>query len=61
MFSQLSGAIARGLWVVLLVATPSLLLPYTHHEAKQIVALVAEIGFGFTFLEYNSRRPSLVE
>lgn len=61
MFSQLAGAIARGLLVVLLVATPSLLLPYTHHEAKQIVALVAVIGFAFTFLEYYSRSPSLVE
>ena len=51
----------RAMMVVLLVATPAILLPGTHSETTQIVALVAVVGFIFTFMEYYSASPSLVE
>ncbi|EAR50486.1 membrane protein, putative [Oceanicola granulosus HTCC2516] len=47
--------------MVLLVATPSILLPGTHAETTQVVALVALVGAIFTLIEYNSAYPSLVE
>ncbi|WP_231592599.1 hypothetical protein [Pelagovum pacificum] len=47
--------------VVLLIATPSALLPGTHAETTQIVALVSLLAAIFTLIEYNSHYPSLVE
>ncbi|SLN58733.1 hypothetical protein [Roseisalinus antarcticus] len=61
MISRLTGALLRALMVVLLIATPSILLPTTHADTTQIVALVALLAFVFTFIEYNSHYPSLVE
>jgi hypothetical protein len=60
-FSRIAGAVLRAAFVVLLVATPSMLLPGTHSDTTQIVALVALIAAVFTFAEYNSDYPSLVE
>jgi len=59
--SRLSGAIARAMLVVLLVATPSLLLPGVSADAKQIVVLVAIFGAALTIFEYASAYPGLVE
>ena len=61
MISRLSGAIARAMLVVLLVATPSLLLPGVSADAKQIVVLVAIFGAALTIFEYASAYPGLVE
>lgn len=47
--------------VVLLIATPSLLLPGTSADGKQIVALVAIFGAALTIFEYASAYPGLVE
>jgi len=47
--------------VVLLVATPSLLLPGVSADGKQIVALVAIFGAALTIFEYASAYPGLVE
>jgi hypothetical protein len=47
--------------MVLLIATPSFLLPATSIDTTQIVALVAIFAAAFTFAEYNSHYPSLVE
>jgi len=47
--------------VVLLIATPSLLLPGVSADAKQIVALVAIFGAALTIFEYASAYPGLVE
>ncbi|WP_223877852.1 hypothetical protein [Histidinibacterium aquaticum] len=58
---RLTGALLRAMLVVLLIATPSVLLPGTHPETAQIVALVALLAALFTLIEYNSHYPSLVE
>ncbi len=60
-FSRLAGAAARAAFVVVLITTPSILLTGTHPETSQIVVLVALVAAVFTFLEYNSTYPSLIE
>jgi len=59
--AQLTGAIVRAFLVVLLIATPSLLLPDVSSDATQIVALVALFAAGLTFFEYSAKYPGLVE
>ncbi|ROU02781.1 hypothetical protein [Histidinibacterium lentulum] len=61
MISRLTGALLRALLVVLMVATPSALLPGTPVDTVEIVVLVALVGALFTLIEYNSHYPSLVE
>lgn len=61
MISRLPGAIVRAMLVVLLVATPSLLLPGVSADGKQIVVLVAIFGAALTIFEYASAYPGLVE
>lgn len=61
MISRLSGAVLRAMLVVLLVATPSLLLPGISADGQQIVALVAIFGAALTIFEYASAYPGLVE
>lgn len=61
MISRLSGAVFRAMLVVLLVATPSMLLPGISADSKQIVALVAIFGAALTIFEYASAYPGLVE
>ena len=51
----------RALLVVVLLATPSLLLPGMTSDTAQIVMLVAIFGAGLTFFEYASSYPGLVE
>jgi hypothetical protein len=59
--AQLTGAVVRAFLVVLLIATPSLLLPNVSSDATQIVALVALFAAGLTLFEYTSKYPGLVE
>lgn len=59
--SQLTGALMRAVLVMVLVATPSMLLLDVTTDAKQMVALVALFLGVLTFVEYNSTYPSLVE
>lgn len=61
MILRLTGAIVRALLVVVLLATPSLLLPGMTSDTAQIVMLVAIFGAGLTFFEYASSYPGLVE
>jgi len=61
LISRLSGAIARAVLVVLLIATPSLLLPTSSPDSEQIVALVAIFGAALIIFEYASCSPGLVE
>ncbi|MEE9427463.1 MAG: hypothetical protein V3V25_04865 [Paracoccaceae bacterium] len=61
MISRLSGAVVRAMLVVLLIATPSLLLPGVSPDGKQIVALVAIFGAALTIFEYASSYPGLIE
>lgn len=59
--SRLAGAILRAILVVLLIATPSVLLVNTSTDTTQIVVLVGLLAAAFTIVEYNSAYPSLVE
>jgi len=59
--SRLAGALLRAFLVILLIATPSLLLPGVTSDTTQIVALVALFGAALTIFEYASAYPGLVE
>ncbi|MGB8814684.1 MAG: hypothetical protein WCC57_16015 [Paracoccaceae bacterium] len=59
--SRLAGALFRALFVMVLVATPSVLLPGTNADGKQMVALVALFAGMLTFVEYNATYPGLIE
>lgn len=61
MISRLAGAIFRAFLVVIMVVTPSMLLPGTTSDAAQIVMLVAIFAAGLTLFEYASAYPGLVE
>lgn len=61
MISQLTGAIVRATLVVILIATPSIMLPGTGQDGAQIVALISIFAAGLTIFEYASTYPGLVE
>jgi len=60
-FSQLTGALVRAILMVILVATPSMLVPGTSADTAQIIALVAIFAAALTLFEYASAYPGLVE
>ena len=59
--SRLSGALARAFLVIILIATPSFILPGITSDAAQVVILVAFFAAMMTVLEYASNYPCLVE
>lgn len=61
MLTRLAGALVRAFLVVLLIATPSLLLPGVTSDVTQIVALVSIFAAALTIFEYASIYPGLVE
>ncbi len=61
MFTRMTGAVLRATLVVLLIATPSVLLPEAASGTPEIVALVALFAAIFTIVEYAALAPSLVE
>ena len=61
MITQLAGALLRAFLVMILVATPSVLLPGTGSDGKQMVALVALFAGLLTLVEYNATYPGLIE
>ncbi|MDW4549696.1 hypothetical protein R5H32_10060 [Defluviimonas sp. D31] len=61
MISQLTGALVRAVLIMVLVATPSLMLPHVSSDTTQIVALVALFAAALTFFEYASTYPGVVE
>lgn len=61
MVSRLTGALLRAFLVMVLVATPSVLLPGVGSDGKQMVALVALFAGAFIFVEYNATYPGLIE
>lgn len=60
-FSRLPGALARAVLVVLMIVTPSAILPTIGTDAAQIVVLMAIFAAVFTIVEYTASSPSLVE
>ncbi len=61
MFERLSGAVVRAVLMVLLIATPALVLPQTGPDTTQIVVLVAFFVALLTLFEYATDYPSLIE
>lgn len=61
MLSQFTGALMRAFMVMVLIATPSVLLPGVTADGKQMVALVALFVGVLTFVEYNATYPGLIE
>lgn len=61
MISRIPGALSRALLMVLLVATPALILPNVSADATQVVVLISIFAAGFTLFEYASNYPGLVE
>lgn len=61
MLSQLLGAVVRAVIVILVVATPSLLLPGTTPEGAQITMLLALVLAVFVTFEYASTYPAMLE
>ncbi|MBJ2150146.1 hypothetical protein [Paracoccus sp. IB05] len=57
----MTGALVRAFLVMILIATPSVILPGTGPDTQQMVALIALFGGALTFAEYNAVYPSLVE
>lgn len=60
-YQRLPGAIARGLFVILLIILPSAMLPQSSGDARVVVMLVALFAAIFTIAEYSSQSPSLIE
>ncbi|NPD14303.1 hypothetical protein HOY34_03700 [Xinfangfangia sp. D13-10-4-6] len=59
--SRMTGALVRAFLVMILIATPSVILPGTGPDTQQMVALIALFGGVLTFAEYNAVYPSLIE
>lgn len=61
MISQVAGAAVRALVVIVVIATPSLLIPGTHAETTQIVTLIALFTGALIYSEYAGTYPGLIE
>jgi len=59
--SRIIGALMRAFLMVILIATPSVLLTDATTDTQQMVALVAIFAATLTFVEYNAVYPGLVE
>lgn len=59
--SQLLSAVVRAIIVVVVVATPSLLLPGTSPEGAQITMLLALTLGVFVIFEYTASYPAMIE
>lgn len=61
MVKRLFGAILRAGLMVMLVATPSVLVPGVSTEGGQVVAILALAAAALTTFEYATTYPSIVE
>jgi hypothetical protein len=59
--SRIGGATLRAFLVIIMIVTPSMLLPGTTSDTAQIIMLVALFAAALTFFEYASAYPGLVE
>jgi len=59
--ARLTCAFVRAVLVMVLLATPSILLPGVGADGREMVALIALFGGFLTFVEYNAVYPGLVE
>lgn len=61
MIPRAVGALVRAILVIVMIVTPSLLVPGASGEMMPVVTLVALFAAGLTFFEYASSYPGLVE
>jgi hypothetical protein len=61
MVTRMTGAVLRAALIMLVIATPYLMLPGTPAETTQVVVLMAIIAAIFTFAEYATPAPSVIE
>lgn len=61
MIGRLSKGLVRACLIVLLVATPALMIPATNSDTAQVVILCALVAGALTCLEYAAVSPSFVE
>ncbi len=61
MIPRVVGALVRAFLVIVMIVTPSLLLPGTAADVMPVVTLVALFAAALTFFEYASTYPGLVE
>ena len=61
MFNRMVGALVRAMLIIVVVTTPSLIVPGTSTESAQIVMLVALAIALFTVVEYGAKYPGLIE
>lgn len=61
MLTRLLGAVVRAIIVIVVISTPSLLIPGTTPEGAQMVMLVALAMGVFIAVEYGATYPGLVE
>ena len=59
--SRLTGALVRAVLIMVLVATPSLLMADVGTDTRQMVALIALFLGALTLVEYAATYPSLIE
>jgi len=59
--TRIIGALARAVLVAILIALPAMILPAVPGDTAQIVLLLAILAAAFTFGEYLSSCPSIVE
>lgn len=59
--TQMSGAFLRAVAVMVLITAPSVLIPGTPDETRQMAALVAFFAGALTFAEYSATYPGVVE
>lgn len=61
MVTRLTGAALRAFLVMVMIITPSVLLPGTGADGREMVALIALFAGALTFTEYKTTYPGLVE
>lgn len=61
MFTRLVGAIVRAMMIVIVILTPSLLIPGSSAGSAQLVTLVALALAIVTAFEYGAKHPGLIE
>lgn len=59
--SRLAGAATRAVLVMIVIATPTILLTDVRPDSQQMVALVALFAGALTFVEYKAIYPGLFE
>lgn len=61
MLTQVSGAFLRAVAVMVLIIAPSVLIPGTPEDTRQMASLIAFFAGALTFAEYSATYPGVIE